>query len=243
MKILSVDITEKEKNKLLEDFKNLDSGYICVTSVHGLIEAYENQEINSAFSNSYANVPDGMPIVYFARWFKKLKMNRITGPEFIYDVLNMLNNNNNSISTIGSDEKTMKLFNRFVNTRYKNIRINQHDTSSIDTNSPEDIKKIVEFCETTNSDYFLIFLSTPKQDLLMYHINNVLSVKLIGFGAAVDYVVGNTKYAPNIIKKLSLEWLFRLYQEPKRLYKRYFNIVPKFFTYLLRSYFENLKKS
>ena len=243
MKILSVDITEKEKNKLLEDFKNLDSGYICVTSVHGLIEAYENQEINSAFSNSYANVPDGMPIVYFARWFKKLKMNRITGPEFIYDVLNMLNNNNNSISTIGSDEKTIKQFNRFVNTTYKNIKINQHDTSFIDINSPEDIKNIIKFCADNNSDYFFIFLSTPKQDLLMYHINNALSSKLIGFGAAVDYLVGNTNYAPNIVKKLSLEWLYRLYQEPKRLYKRYINIVPKFFIYLLYSYFENLKKS
>lgn len=243
MNILSVEITEKEKNKLLEDFKNLDSGYICVTSVHGLIEAYEDKQINLAFSNSYANVPDGMPIVYFARWFKKIKMNRITGPEFIYDVLKMLDNNNNSISTIGSDEKTIQQFNRFVNTTYKNIKINKYDTSFIDINSYEDIKNTIEFCEDNKSDYFFIFLSTPKQDLLMYHINNALKSKLIGFGAAVDYLVGNTDYAPNIVKKLSLEWLYRLYQEPKRLYKRYINIVPKFFIYIVHSYFENLKKS
>ena len=67
----------------------------------------------------------------------------------------------------------------------------------------------------------------------MYELNkNGLSEKFIGFGAAVDYYVGNIEKAPKLLSQLSLEWLFRLVQDPKRLYKRYFKIVPKFF-YLL----------
>ena len=74
-------------------------------------------------------------------------------------------------------------------------------------------------------------LSTPKQDLLMYKMDPVFNnLKFVGFGAALDYVNGDIKYCPKILQKLSLEWLYR-FQEPKRLYKRYLNIVPKFFLY------------
>jgi len=243
MKILSVDITEKEKSILLEDFKNIESGYICVTSVHGLIEAYEDEAINLAFKNSYANVPDGMPIVYFARWFKKISMERITGPDFIYDVLRVLEDNKSSLCTIGSNKGTIQKFTKFINKNYPDISVIGSDTSIVDLNSEDSLEKILQFCKKNPSDYFFIFLSTPKQDLLMHHISRELKVKLIGFGAAVDYVVGNTKYAPNIIKKLSLEWLYRLLQEPRRLFKRYFNIIPKFFVYLVHAYFQKAKKS
>ena len=67
MKILGIDIYENNKDVLLENFKKIKSGYICVTSVHGLIESYENKKISLAFKNSFANVPDGMPIVYFGK--------------------------------------------------------------------------------------------------------------------------------------------------------------------------------
>ena len=87
-----------------------------------------------------------------------------------------------------------------------------------------------------------VFLSTPKQDLLMNYLNSQINIKMIGFGAAIDYVTGKTKYAPKIIQKLSLEWLYRLIQEPKRLYKRYMKIIPLFFYYLLISSFSKNKQ-
>ena len=242
MKILSVDITEKEKSELIQDFTNLNSGYICVTSVHGLIEAYENQDIHIAFSKSYANVPDGMPIVYYAKWFKKINIERITGPEFIFDVLEELNKTKSSIATIGSDVQNIKKFIKFIETSFPFITFNAFDTSLIDIQSKQDLEGIIDFCKHNPSDYYFVFLSTPKQDLLMHHINKHIDTKLIGFGAAIDYVNGNTKYAPNVIKKLSLEWLYRLFQEPRRLFKRYLNIVPKFFVYLFFSYFQKTKK-
>ena len=94
-------------------------------------------------------------------------------------------------------------------------------------------KSLHSLKETINeSDYVFVFLSTPKQDLLMYKMNSVFNnLKFVGFGAALDYVNGDIKYCPKILQKLSLEWLYRLFQEPKRLYKRYLNIVPKFFLY------------
>jgi len=63
----------------------------------------------------------------------------------------------------------------------------------------------------------------------MYDFFNQLDVKfMFGVGAAFDYHLDDLKPAPKIIQTLALEWLFRLIQEPKRLFKRYLNIVPKF---------------
>lgn len=235
MKILTVDISQKQKSEILEDFQLLNSGYICVTSVHGLIEAYENKDINEAFTNSFANIPDGMPIVYYGKWIKRVNLDRITGPDFIYDFLEMLNDTFSSIVTIGSDKNTISKFKNILNQNYKNIEILNSDYSFVDVDSSKSMNRIKEFCMTNNANYYLVFLSTPKQDLLMNFLNKKLNLKMVGFGAAVDYVVGNTKSAPKIVQKLSLEWFFRLMQEPKRLFKRYLNIVPKFFYYLLIS--------
>jgi len=242
MRILTVDIYEKEKNFLLEEFESTDSGYICVTSVHGLIEAYENNEINEAFKNSFANVPDGMPIVYFSRVVRKVNMSRITGPEFIYDFLEILDRKSKSIVTIGSNESTIKNFKKFLDSNYKSINLVNSNYSIINTKNNSDIQEVINFCKNNKADYYMIFLSTPKQDMLMYQMSKQLDVKMIGFGAAVDYLVGNTKYAPRILQVLALEWLYRLFQEPKRLFKRYFNIIPKFFIYLFISSFSKKKQ-
>ena len=242
MKILTVDIAEKQKSEILHQFNLIKSGYICVTSVHGLIEAYENEYINEAFANSFANVPDGMPIVYYSRWFKKINLSRITGPELIYDFLTMLDETSSSIATVGSNKDTIDKFSEILKKDYGNIELLNSNFSFIDINSKTSLESILEFCVKNKADYYLVFLSTPKQDVLMNYLNKEINSKFIGFGAAVDYFVGNTKYAPKFMQTLSLEWLFRLFQEPKRLFKRYLQIIPKFFFYLAVSFFSKNKQ-
>lgn len=232
MRILGVDITEKNKIKILDEFSNQDKGYICVTSVHGLIEAWENNDINIAFQNSFVNVPDGMPLVYWGKYLKNIQIERITGPEFIYDFLNWMNKSKSSLSTIGGNIESINKFVAFLNKNYPEISFESFNTDFIDINKSDDLQKIEIFLRNLKSDYVFVFLSTPKQDLLMYKMNSVFNnLKFVGFGAALDYVNGDIKYCPKILQKLSLEWLYRLFQEPKRLYKRYLNIVPKFFLY------------
>ena len=68
MEILDVNITELEKHEILENFSSMSKGYICVTSVHGLIESYEDTSVQRAFRESTYNIPDGMPIVLFGKY-------------------------------------------------------------------------------------------------------------------------------------------------------------------------------
>ena len=242
MKILGIDIYENNKDALLEHFKKLDNGYICVTSVHGLIESYENKKISLAFKNSFANVPDGMPIVYFGKIIKKINLNRITGPEFIFDFLKSINKSNSSLITIGGSDESINLFKELISNRFNKINYITADTSYLDINNSDDLTRIRKFVLENQAEYCLIFLPTPTQDLLMYKIKQFSNIKMVGFGAALDYSVGKIHYAPKILQKMSLEWLFRLLQDPKRLFGRYVKIIPKFFFYLLLSLFQKKNK-
>ena len=79
MEILGVNIYENDK-RLISDFSLLKKGYICVTSVHGLVSAYESKRINKAFEESFANVPDGMPIVYYSKLIKANNLMELQDP-------------------------------------------------------------------------------------------------------------------------------------------------------------------
>ena len=105
-----------------------------------------------------------------------------------------------SIVTIGSNESTIKNFKKFLDSNYKSINLINSNFSIINTKNNSDIQEVINFCKNNKADYYLIFLSTPKQDMLMYQMSKQLDVKMIGFGAAVDYVVGNAKYAQEFFK-------------------------------------------
>ena len=236
MEILGVNITELNKKEILDKFSTLSKGYICITSVHGLVEANEKPLIKNAFLNSYLNLPDGMPIVYFAKFVKKVQIERIPGYDFLEEFLNLANFTSATIATVGGDLNSILKFQQIINKKYSSIKFVGKNTEKILMEEPTDIIKIKNFLVENTPEYLLVFLSTPKQDWLMYEINKLnINVKIIGFGAALDYFIGDLKKAPKIISSLSLEWFYRLIQEPKRLYKRYFKIVPKFIYLILKN--------
>ena len=87
-------------------------------------------------------------------------------------------------------------------------------------------------------------ISTPKQEIFMHENIDAFDINLMfGVGAAFDYYTGSIKIAPSWIQNLGLEWLFRLIQEPKRLWRRYLDIVPKFIIFNLIEFLSKFYKS
>ncbi|MGH9678866.1 MAG: WecB/TagA/CpsF family glycosyltransferase, partial [Candidatus Acidiferrales bacterium] len=88
--------------------------------------------------------------------------------------------------------------------------------------SPEEDARVIEAIHRTAPDIVWVGLSTPKQESWMYEHRDTLRVPvLLGVGAAFDFLAQRKKQAPLWIRNLGLEWLFRLLQEPRRLWKRY----------------------
>jgi N-acetylglucosaminyldiphosphoundecaprenol N-acetyl-beta-D-mannosaminyltransferase len=95
-------------------------------------------------------------------------------------------------------------------------------------------KEIVEKIRISNSDILFIGLGTPFQELWLSKFNNTIDIPVqIAVGSGIDFISGNIKRAPKIMQKLGFEWLFRLFIEPKRLWKRYILGIPIFIFQLL----------
>ena len=94
--------------------------------------------------------------------------------------------------------------------------------------SSEEDNEVIEKINETNPDFVWIGLGAPKQEKWMFDHQGSINGLMIGVGAGFDYYAGNIKRAPQWMQKCNLEWLYRLMQDPKRLFKRYFHTNIKF---------------
>ena len=102
--------------------------------------------------------------------------------------------------------------------------------------SDDEIAAECEMINAARPDIVWVGLSTPKQERWMASRKGRLEAPvMVGVGAAFDFHTGRVRQAPRLVQKLGLEWFFRMCMEPKRLWKRYFNMVPRFLAKIVRN--------
>lgn len=213
------------ENRLRKDKNNL----ISATGAHGIIESRTDKDFYFVLNEFDYNLPDGKPGVWIARAKGAKNIERCFGPFVFRDLM------------IASSDKPIKHF--FSGGREgvaEKLAIacgeKFNNQNIVGTHCPP-FREFVEheFEELGNRinelevDIVWIGISTPKQEKYAYRLSKYTNVKcLITVGAAFDYHTDSIRPAPNWMQESGLEWLFRLYMEPKRLWKRYLKIVPKF---------------
>lgn len=128
----------------------------------------------------------------------------------------------------GSTEETLKKLRDKLQEKYPNINIVGMYSPPFRTLTEEEDNEIIKNINNTEADIVWVGLGAPKQEIWMNNHKNKIKGLMIGVGAGFDYHAGNIKRAPKWMQKCSLEWLYRLLQDPKRLFKRYFRTNTKF---------------
>lgn len=128
----------------------------------------------------------------------------------------------------GSTEKTLKLLEEKLKENYPGMQIAGMYSPPFRPLTEEEDKKIIEKINETNPDFVWIGLGAPKQEKWMAAHQGQIDGLMLGVGAGFDYYAGNIDRAPEWMQKHNLEWLYRLIQDPKRLFKRYLVTNTKF---------------
>jgi len=197
--------------------------YVCVTPVHAIVDYRKDPELVKIVNNSGLTTPDGMPVVWVMKLMGHKNVSRVYGPDLMLALCEhsqkMGYRNYFYGSAPGVPEKLSKnLIKKFPDLIVVGIFSPPYRELTVD----ED-KEIVEQINSTNPDIVWIGISSPKQERWMAnHQKKITAPVMIGVGAAFDFLSGVKKQAPLWMQKNGLEWLFRLYSEPKRLWKRYF---------------------
>ena len=179
-----------------------------------------------------------MHAVWIGRKNGARQMERCYGPDFFKEL--MISSAGKPINhyLCGGKPGTADALKLNCEEKFNNYNICGTYTPPFREMSEDELQKLGESINALKTDIVWIGISTPKQEKLASRLKHYVNVHfIVTVGAAFDFHTGSIKQAPKWIQKNGLEWLFRLIQEPRRLYKRYLTIVPLFIYYNLKELF------
>lgn len=231
-KIYGVDIAAVNMTQLCsfvcENIADLSGDYICVSNVHTTVTAAEDSEYMKVQNGGIMAVPDGGPLASVGRKRGFSQMERTTGPSFMEEILKISVENNFSHYFYGSTEETIEKLRENLEQNYPGLKIKGMYSPPFRTLTENEDADVIEMINEADADFVWIGLGAPKQEFWMAEHQGKIKGLMIGVGAAFDYHAGNINRAPEWMQKSNLEWLYRLFQEPQRLFKRYLHTNPKF---------------
>lgn len=209
--------------------QNLLGRYICACPVHPIMLSQRDQELKEALNSAWFTVPDGMPVVWAARCLGASIRNSVRGTNLMLRACKMAESNGHSIFLYGGKPQTLQKLKRNLLKNFPNLQISGIYSPPFRTLSLEEEANIVEMINLASPNFLFVCLGAPKQEKWM--LNNCGKIKVpvtMGVGAAFDFLAGEKKQAPQWMRVIGLEWLFRLLSEPKRLWFRYIIYNPLF---------------
>jgi N-acetylglucosaminyldiphosphoundecaprenol N-acetyl-beta-D-mannosaminyltransferase len=197
-------------------------GYVCVTGVHGVMEAQTDQAFRKILNTSFLTTPDGMPTVWVGRWQGHDEMARVYGPDFMLQMCELSVKRGYRHFLYGGDPGVAELLAENLVQRFPGLQIAGTYTPPYRPLNQIEEQELLEKIHATKPHILWVGLSTPKQERFMAQYIEKLPVNLcVGVGAAFNINSGRIADAPQWIKDTGLQWLHRMVQEPRRLVKRY----------------------
>ncbi len=196
--------------------------FIAVTGMHGVMEAQHEAPFKAILNSADLVVPAGMPLVWISRLRGYRLRRRVYGPELMSTVFATTADKGYRHFLYGGEPGVAERLARCLQRRFPGTKIAGCYSPPFRALTADEDASIVERIENAQSDIVWVGLSTPKQEQWMDAHRDKLRVPvLVGVGAAFDFLAGTKRQAPAWIREHGLEWLFRLLQEPERLWRRY----------------------
>lgn len=196
--------------------------FICVAATHLIMEAYYDNKLRQAINQALCITTDGMPLVWLAQQKGHKQTQRIYGPDLMLRGCAMAQDNNYKIFLVGGGKGQGAKLSKKLKQQFPKLQIVGFFDTPTRPLSSKDSQKIVKKINHSQADLVWVGLGCPFQEHWMVKYHKQLDHALcIGVGAAFDFISGQKKQAPPWMRKHGLEWLFRLLQEPKRLWRRY----------------------
>ena len=199
-----------------------DHQYICVTPAHSIMDAYYDPEFRCILNSSGLTTPDGMAVVWILKLMGYSHVNRVYGPDLMTRICQDSVRKNYRHYLYGGQPGVVEALAQSLQDRFPGIRIaGMHTPPFRDVTVDED-DAIIESIEKSGADIVWVGISSPKQERWMAeHLGKINAPVMIGVGAAFDFLSGMKPQAPRWIQQSGFEWLFRLSNEPRRLWPRY----------------------
>lgn len=224
--IFGVDISAVDYKKACECIikaakKNLSA---CVDHmpVHGLITASNDKYFNNHIKNFDIVAPDGQPVRWALNHFHRTNLTeRVYGPDLMLILCEEVAEKGISIYLYGSTSKVINKLKKKLIQKFRKLKIAGMESPPFRKLSLQEDKEMIERINKSGAGITFISLGCPKQEVFASEHKGKINSVMVCVGAAFDFHAGVLDQAPAWMQKRGLEWLFRIFKEPKRLFKRY----------------------
>lgn len=215
---------------IIEDWVQREARtFVCITGVHGVIECRDDPELLAIHRRAGMVTTDGMPLVWWAHRTGLADVGRVYGPDLMRSLCSRAQENGFRHFFYGGGGGVAEALRRTLVDQNPYLRVVGTFEPPFRPLNEEESARVVEMINLAMPDIVWVGLSTPKQECWMNEYRDRLDAPvLIGVGAAFDFLAGRQRQAPVVIQRSGFEWLYRLVHEPRRLWKRYSRIVPRF---------------
>lgn len=216
-------------SKVLSWIADGQAHYICVRDVHGVMRAQDDGALLKIHEHAGLVTPDGMPLVWLARWRGYSDVGRVCGADLVEALCAASIVPGVSHYFYGGKPGVAERMAAALKDRFPDLKVAGCATPPFGAMSEADDAAATEAIAASKPGIVWVGLSTPKQEYWMRdHVGRIPGATLVGVGAAFDFYAGDVKRAPNWMHHRGLEWLHRLGSEPSRLWRRYLVLAPKF---------------
>ena len=237
--VVSADSAIEHINELVTA-KN--GGYVCFSTVHMVMESHDNAEYGERVNGADVIIPDGMPLVWMQKRQGAKNANRVRANDLMIMLCAFAEKNNLTVGFYGGQQKVIDAMLKRAKNDFPNLKVVYAYSPPFRPLTNEEDAEITAEINRKKPDLLFMGLGCPKQENWMAAHKNKVSAVMLGVGASFDFYAGNVRESPEWLGKLGLEWLFRLTQEPKRLWRRYLILNPRFMWLAARQLLKSRKR-
>jgi len=213
-------------------------GYVVTPNAAHICMLRRDAELKGIYEKASFVLTDGMSIVFASRLLGRPIKERCCGADLFTSICAMLAALNKRIFLLGGQDGSEKIAARKLRHEYPGLVVNSYCPGFGFEHDPQETARIIDRINRAGADILFVFVGTPKSEKWIYRNFSRLHIKMaFSLGQTLNFYSGMKKRAPRWMQRAGFEWLFRLGQEPKRLWKRYLFGNTWFVILVVREYF------
>lgn len=204
------------------------TAYVCVSTVHMTMEAYDSDEFQQMVNGAFLVVPDGRPLVWALKSLGARSASQVRGTHLMTHIVERAAREGISVALYGATPELLETLSRILCERHPGLKVACKIAPPFRPLTPEEDEAVTREIVESGARVLFVGIGCPKQERWMAAHKDRIPAVMLGVGAAFDFHVGRVRQAPRWMQVAGMEWVFRLAMEPHRLWRRYAKHNPRF---------------
>ena len=218
------NLTMPETLSAIEDLiHQKKNAYVVTPNVDHIVKLESNKKLKEAYSEASLILTDGMPLMWASKMYRTPIKEKISGSDLFPELCKLAADKHYTMFFLGAKDGVALKAAENLKKQYPGLDVVGCYPPPIGfEKDPAELEKIEKIIKEANPHILIVALGCPKQELFIHQFRDKLNVPIsFCLGATLDFAAGNVKRAPQWMANVGLEWAYRIYQEPKRMFKRY----------------------